>query len=1183
MLQTSQGLATGRDFELPQDSGEEFRRSCIHFDTHFEGFTPLSSVGQITEPEIDCIVVPGWGGHALGSFRSHSSSYVWLRDSLPRHCPELRVWTYGYRSHLADTDASADVYEFAERFRRRLRILRQQTKAIEKRRPLIFIVHSLGGWVFKDAFTHMRKSSNDTDRWNCLLTYGALFFGVPSHGMNVEAIRKMVQDLPARYISALLDQQDGFRLRQRQHQAFCEAFDYKYSRIVQFFELKKSPVVIQDPQTKEWSRKGSPALLVSPASASYGRACETDAEHVISLDSNHSDMVKFSDHSHDDYAIVREVLREFIAQAKSAIKTRIKKSSETLQPRESSQSMLEKKCLQSLHFPEMKWRRNDIVEAADGSCGWIFKHPNYLKWSKQQHGLLWIKGKPGAGKSTVLKHALEVAELAQDRDATLASFFFHGRGVPIQMSVIGLFRSLLHQLLQSLPGLLAEFSTRYKRRTETEGKFGVKWNWQERELRDFFKSSVVNAAKTHKICLYIDALDECGEKAATDLVDFFRRFGSPLTICFSCRHYPVVALANGLDICVEEWNKNDIKTYIRTTLGARITSVDIVNSISRDIVAKSLGNFQWVVLVVPRVVRLYQNGNPLEILKTNIQQIPSELSDLYKGLLCSIDEEDLSQSLTLIRWITFAIAPLTLDQLRLALVMSTASSFNSIRECKSSEYFSKSDEELKRRILSLSQGLVEVGTVTKTPRFGDMVPELPVVQFIHQSVKEYLLKDGLHLLDKCSSKNVIGRGHLCLSRSSIKILDLEESQRTLEERHKTSSNPHKKTFEQYVHFLDYAFRFWLAHSEEAEKQTLSPEDLSCSLWKPSGRVMQSWNLHALDCEKIDYHPPSTLLHVALCCNFVNIVNTILESGIKVDVRDNLGRTPLFYAARTGYEAAVKKLLDRRDVDLNLQDVHGRTPLSYAVEFGHENIVNLFLGREDAHADPKDVYEWTPLSYAVQEGLENGLRKLLKRSDVRANRKDSCGRTPLWLALAFNHEVIGKVLLEQPGVDLHQRHKYSERKLLHLACVYGMEAIVKLLLERNAEVDARDIKGRTPLSLASQEGLVNIVQLLLSRSAKPNLKGENGEAPILMAMGSEILTGPHNLNSRKEVVEILLQRIGVKVVLEDINALKVHNAETAEAFEMRKQRLREQLLQLQGDCDMRAHSPNGSSLSAALKG
>lgn len=366
------------------------------------------------------------------------------------------------------------------------------------------------------------------------------------------------------------------------------------------------------------------------------------------------------------------------------------------------------------------------------------KHPNYQKWSNQRQGLLWIKGKPGVGKSTVLKHALEEAETAGDRGTTLASFFFHGRGILIQKSVVGLFRSLLHQLLQKMPELLAEFSSLYTERVKTEGEFGVNWSWHEKELRNFFKSSVVKAARTHKICLYIDALDECGEDAAVDLVVFFQRFGSSLSICFSCRHYPVITLEGGLEICVD------------TTIGAHITRPDIANPVANKIAARSLGNFQWVALVVPRIVKLFKNGHSLPKLMTRIEQIPSELSDLYKELLGSIDEEDMLQSLTLMRWAMFAIKPLTLDVLRFALVMSTASSFTSLRDCQSSVFFSKSDEELKRRILSLSQGLVEVRIEPDVHLIvGRDIAYVPiVVQFIHQSVKDYFLEEGLQSLDK---------------------------------------------------------------------------------------------------------------------------------------------------------------------------------------------------------------------------------------------------------------------------------------------------------------------------------------------------------------------------------------------------------------------------------------------------
>ena len=95
------------------------------------------------------------------------------------------------------------------------------------------------------AMIRMRSSDDEGDRLNFRQTYGALFFGVPSQGMDVEALATMIENMPARYTLNLLDQQLGHRLRNRQHQDFCKAFDFKDSRIIQFFELRKSPTVIQ--------------------------------------------------------------------------------------------------------------------------------------------------------------------------------------------------------------------------------------------------------------------------------------------------------------------------------------------------------------------------------------------------------------------------------------------------------------------------------------------------------------------------------------------------------------------------------------------------------------------------------------------------------------------------------------------------------------------------------------------------------------------------------------------------------------------------------------------------------------------------------------------------------------------------------------------------------------------------
>ena len=591
-------------FELPLIAAAQLEHCRICFDTHFNGFTPLGPEDHTSRP-IDCIVVPGWGGHALGSFMSPTSPYVWLRDSLPQHCPELRIWTYGYPSHLTNERSSADPCEFAIRFKNSLGILRQQTKTDDEVRPLIFIAHSLGGWIFKDAMVQMRKSSNEIDQETIRSTYGALFFGVPTHGMDVEAIANMVQNLPARYISTFLDQNNGFRLRQRQHEDFCQAFDYKDSRIVQFFELEKSPTVIQDPKTKKWSRSGPLALFVNPASATHGRAWETGSEYTFSLAGNHSNMIKFSN-DRNDYPTVRNCLQQFTKKAALVVGNRLKNSPDAQESSDPLRLSIEKQhCLQSLYFSEMNERRNGIEDPANGTCEWLSKNPTYLKWFDQQHGMLWIKGKPGAGKSTLIKHAVWGLEQFRGGDAVLASFFFHGRGALIQKTTAGLFRSLLHQLLQQLPELLKEFSGLHQTRIEREGQYGARWMWHERELQNFFKARVPAVARTRTVRLYIDALDEAGEDTATDLVDYFQQFSSSLAVCFSCRHYPLLTLEDGLEVCVEDGNGPDIDTYIRTCINTRILPEEIANPVHEDIVAKSSGSFQWVALVIQLILRLY--------------------------------------------------------------------------------------------------------------------------------------------------------------------------------------------------------------------------------------------------------------------------------------------------------------------------------------------------------------------------------------------------------------------------------------------------------------------------------------------------------------------------------------------------------------------------------------------------
>jgi hypothetical protein len=241
---------------------------------------------------------------------------MWLRDSIPKHFPQLRVWIYGYDSKLNDENNNADLFDYAERFVQELRTLRAK---VGHDTPLIFIAHSLGGLIMQDAIVQMKKSSNREDQLIMKAIYGALLFGVPSQGMDVEAIAAMVQNLPSRYTLTFLDKRLGHTFRTRQQEEFCKAFDFQDSKIIQFYEAKESPTVQQ--VDSGWSRTGPTALLVDSKSASCGRSWENGSEYKISLESDHSDLVKFEEYD-NNYDHVLRVLHGFADEANKVIKKR---------------------------------------------------------------------------------------------------------------------------------------------------------------------------------------------------------------------------------------------------------------------------------------------------------------------------------------------------------------------------------------------------------------------------------------------------------------------------------------------------------------------------------------------------------------------------------------------------------------------------------------------------------------------------------------------------------------------------------------------------------------------------------------------------------------------------------------------------------------------------------------------
>ncbi|KAG9229618.1 HET and ankyrin domain protein [Amylocarpus encephaloides] len=101
------------------------------------------------------------------------------------------------------------------------------------------------------------------------------------------------------------------------------------------------------------------------------------------------------------------------------------------------------------------------------------------------------------------------------------------------------------------------------------------------------------------------------------------------------------------------------------------------------------------------------------------------------------------------------------------------------------------------------------------------------------------------------------------------------------------------------------------------------------------------------------------------------------------------------------------------------------------------------------------------------------------------------------------------LLDQYGTE--STSKNDLWTALSLAAGGGQKAIVKLLLEKGAELESKDKNSWTPLSMAAQNGHGAVVQLLLKRGANVEAKDQKDQTPLWWAVQ----------NRHKAVAQLLL--------------------------------------------------------------
>ena len=151
------------------------------------------------------------------------------------------------------------------------------------------------------------------------------------------------------------------------------------------------------------------------------------------------------------------------------------------------------------------------------------------------------------------------------------------------------------------------------------------------------------------------------------------------------------------------------------------------------------------------------------------------------------------------------------------------------------------------------------------------------------------------------------------------------------------------------------------------------------------------NAGAKEMAKISYKR----LFDAICEGDLKTVELCLKNGVRVNAKDELGRSPLYIAAKLGRFEIVKLLL-QEGADIHVKSNGGQSVLYIGAYSGNVEIVKL-LHQKGADINAKDKKGWSPLHCAAYHGHLDIVKYLIENR-AWLNPKDQENKTPLDYAI-----------------------------------------------------------------------------------------------------------------------------------------------------------------------------------------
>ncbi|KIW12585.1 hypothetical protein PV08_09863 [Exophiala spinifera] len=680
-----------------------------------------------------------------------------------------------------------------------------------------------------------------------------------------------------------------------------------------------------------------------------------------------------------------------------------------------------------------------------GTGLWFLGSPMYQSWIDSAGGTMWCPGIPGAGKT--LMSSIVVNDLRDRFDAVpgvgIAAIYCNYKE-RLEQTAVNLLSGLWLQLAQGSGQLSDDVKSLYRKHVDRN------------TLPTLAEVEMVvskEVGRYQKVFVVVDALDECHWSLRMDLLETLQTLQPKVNLLVTSRFDDSIAHSFEESSTYEiEARTEDLLIYISSRISGQLTrhvkrDPSLAGEIEKVVVERAKNMF---LLARLQLDSLQEKCTPKAVRKA-LAMLPNDLDGMYDETLLRIENQSKDYkelALQILEWIVFAVRPLTVNELQIALAVE-----NGTQEIDESNFV---DPEL---LTSVCAGLVILDQASS------------VIRLVHYSTQEYFRRMRLSRFANAQ----FHIGSTCLTYLSFR--EFADGACSNDRAGRVRMRKHR--------LLHYAAQHWGDHCRDDSERELKTQIFQfIDNEAQVSSAVQVMHLTA----PTRFPEIMSRLHLAAHFGLEETVETLLQNGDSVSARDGFGATALHRAAETGQKNVVKRLLEQ-GADIESRDSKGHRAIHRATIGGRTETV-LFLLDKGANVS-EAIDGRTALHFAAETGNKEIITALVKAGgevdtvsyNVGENnwqKKFFAGRTPLHWAAQNGHLVVAQVLVEH-GARVNALNS-TNRTPLQEAIMFSHVHMVRYLLEEGASVTTEDDCGWTPLHEAAWQATPEIAKMLIEHGA-----------------------------------------------------------------------------------------------------